>query len=124
MENEDYTGAKTANVGLASARNDVRLPLDPDVVRRSIFDVASNSIPRWLLIATAALLAFAIFVIVVHPYYDVSNATAVERVLLAFVVTAVAGAFIGLRLAPTIALASLPKPVPLPIAERNCIRRI
>ena len=82
------------------------------------------SIPRWLLIATAALLAFAIFVIVVHPYYDVSNATPVERVLLAFVVTAIATAIAGLVFTPAIVLMRFREPQPLPIVNRNCIRRI
>jgi hypothetical protein len=82
------------------------------------------SIPRWLLIATAALLAFAIFVIVVHPYYNVTSATVGERILLAFVVTTAVNAAVGMVFAPRVFLSCLPEPKPVPIIERNCTRRV
>ena len=86
--------------------------------------MSTISIPRWLLIATAALLAFAIFVIVVHPYYDVSNATAVEKVLLAAVITAIACTVVGAALMQAAVFARRDELRPLPIVERSCSRRI
>ncbi len=83
------------------------------------------SIPRWLMIAMAALLAMAIFVIVVHPYYDVASATlgtkmAQTAVLLTMLLALTAAVLVNLALF----LASAPRPQPLPIVERNCSRRI
>ena len=122
VENGDYTGGKFTAV---ASGHRARV-LDYFTIRKSwsdSSDVSTFSIPRWLPIATAAVLVFVIFVIVVHPYYDVSNATAVEKLLLAFVVTAVAVAVVGLVRTPAIARA-LQQPHPLPVVERNCTRRI
>jgi flagellar biosynthesis protein FliR len=85
--------------------------------------VRNFSIPRWLRIAAAALLVTVIVVVLVHPYYDVSNATVGERMLVALVVAALSGAAVGFILMQAGPL-FLPQPKPLPIVERNCIRRI
>jgi hypothetical protein len=91
-----------------------------------MFSERRFSIPRWLLIAMAALLAVAIFVIVVHPYYDVSNATVADRLaalLLAIVQvlgTAMACVLVMLHVLPAV----IAQPQPLRIMERRRVRRI
>ena len=87
--------------------------------------MSAVSIPRWVLIAVAALLAVAIFVIVVHPYLDVSNATVGEKIMtrvLGLLATALAAAM----LLPTGAafLTSLPRPQLVKVAKPDCTRRI
>lgn len=88
------------------------------------------SIPRWLLIAMAALLVIAIFVIVVHPGYNVSKATIGDSLTtlmlaltLALLQTIVGGAARSLVGQPAF-LATRPQLQPFPSVERNCIRRI
>lgn len=91
-----------------------------------MFPLRRLPIPRWLLIAMAALLAVAILVIVVHPYYDVDRATlgeALMTLLLAIVKVLLAGAACVL-IALRSATANTWRPQPLPVVERNCIRRI
>jgi hypothetical protein len=84
------------------------------------------SIPRALLVAIAVLMAIAIVIIVVHPSFDVSNATAADRMatlLLAIVLvlgTSSACARMAFRSFP----AAFSQPQPLPIVARNRIRRI
>ena len=84
------------------------------------------SIPRWLLIAMAALLAFAIFAVLVHPDYDVTKATvgdALTALVLALSVTCAARAVtFALRWSKT--SVPVPQPQPLPVVERTCIRRV
>ena len=91
-----------------------------------MFPVPRLSIPRWLLIAMAALLAVAILVIVVHPYYDVDRATLGEglmTLLLAIVQVLVAGVVCLLVVLQPVTVKTWRRQ-PLPVVERNCIRRI
>jgi hypothetical protein len=81
--------------------------------------------PRWIVIALAAFLAVAIFVIVVHPYYDVSSATVGEKMLhrvFSILVTLMEGTV--LFLAGAAFLASLPRPQPIVSVKPACTRRI
>jgi hypothetical protein len=84
------------------------------------------SIPRWLLIAMAALLAFALFAVLVHPDYDVTKATigdALTALVLALsMIGAARAASFALRWSKT--TVPVAQPQPLPIMERTCIRRI
>lgn len=84
------------------------------------------AIPRWLLIAIAALLAVAIFVIVVHPYYNVDRATlgdGLMALLLAIVKVLVVGGACVLIALRSVA-AKTWRPQPIPVVERSCVRRI
>jgi len=87
--------------------------------------VKSSSIPRWIVIAFAALLAVAIFAIVVHPDYDVSSATAGEKLLVlvfTFLVAMLEGT--ALLIACAALLANATHPQPLVVAKPNTSRRI
>ena len=91
-----------------------------------MFPVRRLSIPRWILVAMAVLLALAIFSVAVHPDYDVSQATLGDRLvalMLAIVQVLGTGAvciFIVFHLLP----AAVSTPRPIPVMERNRVRRI
>ncbi len=82
-------------------------------------------IPGWLLIAIAALRTAAILVIVVHPYVDVSNATAAEKIIARVLGLLMTGLLAAILLLPAgaVFLANLPRLQPVKVAKPNCARR-
>jgi hypothetical protein len=93
-----------------------------------MFPLRRLSIPRALLVAMAILLALAIFILVVHPSFNVSKATAADQMatLLLAIVLSFGTSLVCARVAfqSFRAAFSQPQPQPLPIVARNCVRRI
>lgn len=91
-----------------------------------MFSLRRLFIPRWLLIAMAVLLALAIFAVAVHPDYDVSMATAADRlVALLLSIVPVFGTAMACVLVVLYAVSAvISQPQPLPIRERSRVRRV
>jgi hypothetical protein len=91
-----------------------------------MFPLRRLSIPRALLVAMAILLALAIFILVVHPSFDVSSAMAADGIstLLLVIVLVLGSSPVCARIAFRSFPVALSQPQPLPIMARNCIRRI